>query len=312
MVRISPDELSFISASAWKDIYASRQGNPNPFTRDLGIYAGVKNILTANDADHSRMRRLLSHAFSDKAIRDQEPIIQTYVDNLMTGLRNQRGNVNLADWFNWTTFDIIGDLAFGEPFDCLQEITYQPWVAMIMDSLKYVAFLSVLVRFPPSLKLAIRFLPAKARRARMDHERMSREKVERRLESTTDRPDFLSYIIRHNGTKGGMSQEELHKNSALFITAGSESTASLLAGAVWFLLKNPRWMQKVQDEVRSKFALAQDIKLQETDELKILHAVVLESFRMHPPAVSGQPKVSPPQGDFVSGFFVPPKVCRRF
>ncbi|KAL8772206.1 MAG: hypothetical protein Q9194_004677 [Teloschistes cf. exilis] len=307
VVRISPDELSFISASAWKDIYASRQGNPNPFTRDLGIYAGVKNILTANDADHSRMRRLLSHAFSDKALRDQEPIIQTYVDNLMTGLRNQRGNVNLADWFNWTTFDVIGDLAFGEPFDCLKETTYQPWVAMIMDSLKYVAFLSVLVRFPPSLKLAIRFLPAKARQARMDHERMSREKVERRLESTTDRPDFLSYIIRHNGTKGGMSQEELHKNSALFITAGSESTASLLAGAVWFLLKNPTWMQKVQDEVRSKFALAQDIKLQETDELKILHAVVLESFRMHPPAVSGQPKVSRPQGDFVSGFFVPPK-----
>ncbi|KAL9581558.1 MAG: hypothetical protein Q9212_003829 [Teloschistes hypoglaucus] len=307
VVRISPDELSFISASAWKDIYASRRGNPSPFTRDLGVYAGVQNILTANDADHSRVRRLLSHAFSDKALRDQEPIIQTYVDDLMTGLRKHQGNVNLADWFSWTTFDVIGDLAFGEPFDCLKETTYQPWVAMIINSLKYIAFLSVLLRFPPSLKLAIRFLPAKARQARIDHERMSREKVERRLKSTTDRPDFLSHIIRHNGTKGGMSQEELHQNSALFITAGSDSTASLLAGAVWSLLKNPIWMQKVKDEVRSKFTKVQDISLQETDELTILHAVVLETFRMYPPAVTGQPKVSPPQGDFVSGFFVPPK-----
>lgn len=293
-------------------MYASRQGNPSPFTRDLGVFVGVKDILTANDADHSRIRRVLSHAFSNKALSDLEPIIQTHVDNLMTGLRKHRGNVNLADWLSWSTFDVIGDLAFGEPFDCLKETTYHPWVTMIIEYLKHVAFLSVLVRFPPALELAMRFLPAKVRQARIDHERMSIEKVERRLKSTTDRPDFLSHIIRHNGSKGGLSQEEIHQNSALFITAGSDSTATLLSGAVWYLLKNPTWMQKVKDEVRSKFTKAQDIKLQETDELKILHAVVLESFRMHPPALTGQPKVSPPQGDFVSGFFVPPKVCRRF
>ncbi|KAL8666884.1 MAG: hypothetical protein Q9202_001124 [Teloschistes flavicans] len=307
VVRISPDELSFISASAWQDMYGSRQGRINPFTKDLGIYAGVDNILTANDADHSRMRRLLSHAFSDKALRDQEPLVQTYVDNLMTGLRSHTENVNLANWFNWTTFDIIGDLAFGEPFDCLKGKTYQPWVAMLMDHLKYVVFLSVLLRFPPLLQLATRFLPAKAVQARIDHGRMSKEKVERRLESTTDRPDFMSYIIRHNGTKGGMSLEELHENSALFIAAGSETTATLLAGAVWSLLKNPMWMQKLKDEVRLKFARAQDIRLQETDKLKILHAVISESFRMYPPALSGQPRVSPPMGDYISGFFVPPK-----
>ncbi|KAL8691298.1 MAG: hypothetical protein Q9218_003442 [Villophora microphyllina] len=289
VVRISPDELSFISATAWKDMYGTRQGNANPFAKNLLLHAGVNSIVAANDADHSRIRRLLSHAFSDKALREQAPLIQTYVNNLMSGLRNQctvsRGKVDLAKWFNWTTFDVIGDLAFGEPFDCLKDNTYQPWVAMLMGNLKFVVFMSVILRFPPLSKLATRLIPKKIIQARIDHRRMSKEKVERRLESTTDRPDFMAHIIRHNGTKGGMSTEELCLNSADFIAAGSETTATLLAGAVWSLLNNPVWMDKLKDEIRSTFTMAHDIRLQDTDGLKLLHAVISESFRMYPPGI---------------------------
>ncbi|KAL8919920.1 MAG: hypothetical protein Q9172_004738 [Xanthocarpia lactea] len=311
VVRISPDELSFISPSAWKDLYGSRQGGINPFSKDLVVYAGVSNIITANDADHSRMRRLLSHAFSDKALREQEPIIQVYVNNLMAGLRKvckeHGGRADLAEWFNWTTFDVIGDLAFGEPFDCLKETTYHPWVAMLMNILKHTVMLSVTLRFPPMHKLASQVIPKKVIQDHMDHRKMSREKVNRRLEMTTDRPDFMSYILRHNGTKGGMSSEEIHVNASTFIAAGSETTATLLAGAMWSLLRNPTHMDRLQGEIRSRFSTAHNIKLQHLDDLDFLHAVILESFRMYPPAVGGQPRVAPPTGDFVSGYWVPPK-----
>lgn len=70
VVRISPDELSFISPTAWRDIYATRQGGTNPFSKDLVLYTGIKSFVAANDADHSRIRRLLSYAFSDKALRE--------------------------------------------------------------------------------------------------------------------------------------------------------------------------------------------------------------------------------------------------
>jgi cytochrome P450 len=40
-----------------------------------------KDILTANDADHKRFRKALSHAFSAKGLQAQEPIVTGYVDN---------------------------------------------------------------------------------------------------------------------------------------------------------------------------------------------------------------------------------------
>jgi len=78
------------------------------------------------------MRRMLAHAFSTKALMEQEDIIQGYVDLLIkrVGQRyaeKERGPdgeyCNLVKWYNYTTFDIIGDLAFGEStaFSCLQE-----------------------------------------------------------------------------------------------------------------------------------------------------------------------------------------------
>lgn len=311
VIRISPTELSFISPSAWKDMYASRQGGINPFAKDHLVFGGIQNIVTANDADHSRMRRLLSHAFSDKALREQEPLIQVYVNALIDGLKKQCKNpddkINLADWFNWTTFDVVGDLAFGETFNCLKDSTYRPWVTILMNNLKELVLTSVTMRFPPLDKLSAMLIPKEIVQSRVDHDTMAKEKVNRRLEKSTSRPDFISYITRHDGTKGGMSKEEIQVNSGAFIVAGSETTATLLCGAIWSLLHNPIYLDKLQNEIRSRFSQAEDIQLKNTDHLDFLHAVIQESFRMYPPALAGQPRVAPPNGDFVSGHWVPPK-----
>jgi hypothetical protein len=37
---------------------------------------------------------------------------------------------------NFTTFDIIGDLAFGEPFGCLKNEKFHDWVALIFETIK--------------------------------------------------------------------------------------------------------------------------------------------------------------------------------
>jgi len=310
VVRISPDELSFISASAWKDIYGDRPGHEH-FQKDLLLLSGDDSIVTAPDADHSRMRRLLGHAFSDKALRKQEHLVQSYTDSLINGLQKQidgppKGRINFADWFNWTTFDTIGDLSFGESFDCLKHTHYHPWVANILDSTKKVVFYSVTLRFPPLQRLLSLHNPKSAVQAREAVQSLAREKVDRRIKSQTTRPDFLSYILKHNEGKehGGMTQDEIHKNSATLITAGSEMTATLLTGAVWFLLKNPHCMENTLEEVRA-FKKAADINLQSVASLQYYQAVIDETFRMYPPALIGQPRIVPKGGDTVSGHFVP-------
>ena len=64
------------------------------------------------------MRKQFSHDFSPQALAKQADIIQHYIDMMITQLdkncTEKPGDVR--DWYNYCTFDIIGELAFGDPF----------------------------------------------------------------------------------------------------------------------------------------------------------------------------------------------------
>lgn len=56
-----------------------------------------------------------------------------------------------------------------------------------------------------------------------------------------------------------MGLPQLESNSSILVIAGSETTATALAGATYFLLKNPDTMAKLTDEVRSTFTTEEEI-----------------------------------------------------
>ena len=71
----------------------------------------VPSILNVeSDVEHGRMRRVLNHAFSDKAMREQEPLIQEYIDLLMKSLHQaaEEGPQNMVAWYQFVSVDIIG------------------------------------------------------------------------------------------------------------------------------------------------------------------------------------------------------------
>jgi hypothetical protein len=84
--RVSPNELSFASASSWKAIY----GFPPPGQEQLlkgefyDIYgAGFKTGCIGSERDaakHTRKKKYLTAAFSVKALQQQEAIVQSVVD----------------------------------------------------------------------------------------------------------------------------------------------------------------------------------------------------------------------------------------
>lgn len=80
-----------------------------------------QQIVTLSDVnEHARLRRGLSHAFSAKALGEQEELISEYIDTFIQQLTQtceQGQSVNMTHWFETMTFNIIGDLSFGEPFD---------------------------------------------------------------------------------------------------------------------------------------------------------------------------------------------------
>lgn len=56
------------------------------------------------------MRKQISHAFSEKALRNQEPLLQLHIGKLIgqLTLKAKQGPVDVEAWYNYTTFDAIG------------------------------------------------------------------------------------------------------------------------------------------------------------------------------------------------------------
>ena len=126
VVRFAPNQLSFCSSTSWKDIHGHNSGRRpflkgsfyQPFPQD------VQNIVSVSDTSHhAAMRKTLSHGFSVSALAGQEDRVQDYV-NLLINQIDQRftGQTpgDMEKWYNYFTFDVIGDFVFGEPFGCLE------------------------------------------------------------------------------------------------------------------------------------------------------------------------------------------------
>jgi cytochrome P450 len=102
IVRVAPDELSFTSAGAWKDIYGPRK---HEMSKDTPLYSSPsapKSILNAPEQEHDYQRRLLRRGFSEGALREQEGLIQEMVDLLMARLKEQVGKpaVEMTSWYS--------------------------------------------------------------------------------------------------------------------------------------------------------------------------------------------------------------------
>ncbi|KAI4225731.1 MAG: hypothetical protein L6R36_003694 [Xanthoria steineri] len=315
VVRLAPNELSFIDAQAWQDIYAHHQGRPNFPKNPLWMAPaenGIHSILSANDADHSRYRRLLSHAFSDRALREQEPLLQHYIDFLVRRLREYASTpsstVDMVQWFNFTTFDIVGDLALGSSFGNLEKARYDGWISVIFAQFKLAA-LAVTFRFFGLDGILKAMLPKSAIEKRKRHAETANAKIHRRLEQEErgkdeQRNDFMTYVRRYNDEKG-MSVLEIEATFRALVVAGSETTATALSGILGNLLQAPTAMDKLVKEVRSAFSHESEIVAAKVDGLAYLNAVIEEGFRLCPPVALGMPRLVPQGGSTISGYPLP-------
>ncbi|KAK2763043.1 hypothetical protein FQN54_009676 [Arachnomyces sp. PD_36] len=316
VVRIAPDELTYRDAPAWTGIYGQHAPKGKNFEKDVRGYNppvnGIDGVLTAKGQEHSRHRRVLAHGFSDRSLREQEPGLKSYTDLLIRRLYSQvsgdaKGVVDISKWYNYTTFDMMGDFAFGESFNCLENNNYHPWVEMIFSSVKAGNLLVAENHFPSvaSLVKAL-IMPKGLIEKRRQNYLLAKEKVGRRLALTTDRVDIISFMTRDtNPHKLPMSKPEIETNASLVIMAGSETTANLLTGVSFQLLQNPEIYKNLTQEIRGSFAASEEIGLNATANLPYLQAVIEETLRIYPPVASGLPRVVPEGGAFISDRFVP-------
>ncbi|KAG8168201.1 hypothetical protein KVR01_003890 [Diaporthe batatas] len=261
VVRVGPNSLSFATPQSYRDIYGHVTHGKKRFLKTKWYEADEPRIVRVRDpVAHAEQRRTLSHAFSARALRDQEDVVHLYVDLLLRQLNvlGAGGSipVNATEIWNWLTFDVIGDLAFGEPFGCLSAASSHG-VSLNFDYLMYGAAKRAARNLGPMLgPLFLRcFFSKRTAENHYKHIQMSRDKARRRIDrGSLGRHDFFDHLIK-NGT---LTESALMGNADTLIIAGSETTATALSGLTWYLLKNPSCLEGLRVFPPLSFGLPRD------------------------------------------------------
>ncbi|KAL8677773.1 MAG: hypothetical protein Q9186_005832 [Xanthomendoza sp. 1 TL-2023] len=249
--------------------------------------------IAAPQSDHTRMKRLYAHAFTDTALLEQAPLLTRYFDLLVSKLKQRidgsdRGRVDIMAFYNFTTFDIIGNI------------------------IEWVRFGGVLrfINTYPALEFAFAVLKTIIPSLTTKHDaylKFTEDKINKRLDLKTDRKDLMTNILRHNDERG-MTREEIVATSRLMLVAGSETTSTFLGGATYNLLQNPECLRRLQSEVRAAFQTADEITLRAVSTpglLLYLDAVIQESLRCFPPLPTALHRVVGHAGAIIDGNYIP-------
>lgn len=137
------------------------------------------------------MRRVFAPAFSDRSLKEQEPLFQKYANLLVKKLRESNGQpAPLGEMLNFATFDIMGELSFGESLGLLETNKYSSWVTNVFDAVRVLPFVQF-IEYYPYLSQIFNFLePKSLTEMKTSHWKHSADRVDRRLETKSG--EFMS------------------------------------------------------------------------------------------------------------------------
>jgi cytochrome P450 len=101
------------------------------------------------------------------------------------------------------------------------------------------------------------------------------------------------------------SKIQLINNATIFINAGTETSTTLLCGAVYYILSNPHVLSKLTQEIRGAATNVQDLNLDLIHNMSYLKACMNESMRIYPPVPGTLTRLVPKGGAYIYGKYVP-------
>ena len=304
VVRIAPDELSYIQPEAWKDIYNNRNIPKN------AVWAGQEekkhpvSIVSTNEETHLRNRRALTGAFTEHAITEHASVLEDLISLMITRFKERTEAptrstpIDLVAWTNFLTFDISGLLSYGESFSSVANSKAHPWVEISCSFGKGIALMASINFFAPLDKVLKLAMPRSVMEKMRYHKEIAHEKFEQRLSGEVGgeegKQDYVGSIVAYNREKGEevVPRGEMEANLTLLIFAGSETTSTAMAAIFNQLLRTPVALGKLQEELRGAFEREEDIKVASVGKLEYLDAVIHEGIRMGPPASIALPRVT--------------------
>lgn len=191
---------------------------------------GARAMLNVDPPDHTRLRRLVSKAFTPRVVEQLRPRVEELVDDALDRA-DARGDGHL---------ELIGELAFPLPFAVISEMLGMPetdaaqlreWSGTIVRTLEPLA--------DPTLIRAIADAGENMRALTADAIAWKR---------SAPADDLLTALIAAEDGGDVLSDDELIDQVMLLYIAGHETTVNLIGNGTLALLRNRRELDRLRDD----------------------------------------------------------------
>ncbi|MEO7667450.1 MAG: cytochrome P450, partial [Dehalococcoidia bacterium] len=215
---------------------AQRQRARNRFAKmmeeqqqNYGPFSRAQTMLSSDPPEHTRLRKLVSKAFTPRAVEDLRPRIQEIVDYLLDEAEKNG------------SMDLVNDIAYPLPVIVIAEMlgvppedraNFKKWSDEVVATLGGPFT-------PPDVferarnainSLADYLMPIiKDRRA-------------------NPKNDLISGLVAAEEQGQGLSEDEIFSTTILLLIAGNETTTNLIGNSMYALLTHPDQMKLLQDD----------------------------------------------------------------
>ena len=215
---------------------SGRVGIPGERGADL-----MTHLLNIDPPDHTRLRRLVSKAFTPRRVASFEPRVQQLTDGLIDGFAG-RGEA-----------DLIHEFAFPLPIYAICELLGVPRE----DQDDFRDWAGMMIRHPvgtpadPRRRGGPRGGVARAVKRMRTYlaELIHRKRAELTAEPKPDE-DLISGLIRASDQGENLTENEVAAMAFILLFAGFETTVNLIGNGICALLRNPHRLAQLQESLR--------------------------------------------------------------
>ena len=246
-VRVGPNLLSIADPDIVEITHETKSRFKKSTWYDVGQPLTTLHQMRDQQLHDKRRKGWWEKAFVMKSVRQYEPTVVNYADLLVKQLKARAGQVvDSTEWINFFTFDVMGKLSFGRSFDNLEKGESHWFVHLIHENGAPVGafgtvnwLLHLAVNIPAALNPMVKMLD------------YSEKCVDERIASNPSEPDVMAHILEAGNFFDDPKTEKLllTGDARLLIIAGSDTTATTLAFAMYYLSKYPSIMKKLRDEM---------------------------------------------------------------
>ncbi|KIV83964.1 hypothetical protein PV11_05944 [Exophiala sideris] len=320
VVRTAPNEVSFGTCNAAKDIFAVGKGFHKTMFYSVFPPKHAPDIFTeVREWKHAQMKRYAVTPYSLAQMQKRSGPIEEMIKLLMVHLNKHANDsskpTNLGNLLHYFAFDVLGEVAFSRQFGFLEaEVDIEGSIKNIDDVQWYdgivghIAEVDILFRNNPVRPYLPFWKPEPTTMTKI-----AVAELEKRKHSDgsydSEGIDLLAELLRaHEGNPDKFSVQDVFSIAHGAVFAGSDSTASTMQSFFYQVLNNTEVYSKLQKEVdgaQKAGELSEIVTYAEAMKLEYFQACLKETFRMRPAVGLGIYRNVPPEGVMIDGKFYP-------